>query len=79
MPTDSKRNRTPNPRNSAANKLISNSLKTTLSFEFNFGRETSNTKNHAVKNVPIPSRTVAKCGNTAGLMGDTNLDIDSIF
>lgn len=34
----------------------------------------SNTKNHAVKNVPIARRTVAKCGNTVGFTGEMYLD-----
>lgn len=50
-----------------------------LSFEFVFGLETSNTKNHAVKNVPNISRTDAKCGKLAGLMGEIYLDMDSIL
>lgn len=79
MPTDNNRKSTPNPRNIAANKLISSSLKITPSMMLAFGRATSNTKNHAVKKVPMARRTVAKCGNTLGFIGDTYLDIDSIL
>lgn len=78
MPTDRSRNRTPTPRNIAANRLISNSLKITpLLLKF-FGRDTTNTKNHDVKNVPMINNTPAKCGNTDGLIGDTYLVSDSI-
>lgn len=69
----------------AANRLISNSLNIVPSlvlivpsFPTIFGRDTSKTKNQAVKNVPIASNTVAKCGNTAGLMGEIYLVIDSM-
>lgn len=71
IPTDSIRNSTPKPRNSAANKLINSSLKTTPVLGQHFGRDTSKTKNQDVKNVPMISKTAAKCGNTDGLMGDT--------
>lgn len=30
----------------------------------------SNTKNHPVRNVPMARRTVARCGNTDGFMGE---------
>lgn len=79
MPTDSSRNKTPKPRNTAANKLIKSSLKIRLLLLRPFGRDTTNTKNHDVKNVPMTNRTVAKCGNTDGLIGDTYLESDSIF
>lgn len=40
----------------------------------------SNTKNHAVKNVPIASKTVAKEGNIVGFIGETYLPkVDSIL
>lgn len=79
MPTDRNRNSIPKPRNIAANKLMSNSLKNRLLLLNPFGRETTKTKNHDVKNVPIINSTVAKCGNTDGLMGDTYRVNDSIF
>lgn len=79
MPTESSRNNTPKPRNTAANRLIRSSLKIRLLLLNPFGRDTTNTKNHDVKNVPMMSRTVAKWGNTDGLIGDTYLVSDSIF
>lgn len=79
MPTDNSRNNKPKPKNIAANKLINNSLKTIPLLLTPFGRETTNTKNHDVKNVPIISNTVAKCGNTDGFIGDTYRESDSIF
>ena len=78
MPTDNSKNKTPKPRNSAANKLISNSLNITPSLALNFGLDTSKTKNQAVKKVPMKSKTVARCGNTAGLI-NTYRAIDSIL
>ena len=36
------------------------------------------TKNHAIKKMPIPSRTIVKCGKTAGLIGLTYRFIDSM-
>lgn len=71
MPTDNMRNSNPKPRNRAANRLMSSSLKMTPDFVWHFGRDTSKTKNHDVKKVPMMSRTVARCGNTVGLMGET--------
>lgn len=79
MPTDSSKNNTPNPRNNAANKLIKSSLNIRPLLLKVFGRDTTNTKNHDVKNVPIINRTVAKCGNTDGLIGDTYRLSDSII
>lgn len=79
MPTDRNRNSKPKPRNIAANKLMSNSLKMRPVLLNPFGRETTKTKNHAVKKVPITNRTNAKCGNTDGLMGDTYRVNDSMF
>lgn len=82
MPTDSRRKSTPKPRNIEANRLISNSLKMTLSFLsplFLLGRLTSNTKNHAVKKVPMVTRTVASIGNAAGEIGDIYRTIESIL
>lgn len=79
MPTDRNRNSSPKPKKMAANRLMSSSLKTRLVLLNPFGRETTKTKNHDVKNVPIISKTVAKCGNTDGLIGDTYRVNDSIF
>lgn len=79
IPTDNNKNKTPNPRNSDANKLIKSSLKITPSLKLPFGRDTSKTKNHAVKNVPMARSTVAKCGNTVGFIGEIYLVIVSIF
>lgn len=70
IPTESIRKTTPKPRNIEAQKLIESSLNRVCSFEF-FGRDTTNTKNQAVKKVPIVSSTVARCGNTAGFTGET--------
>ena len=75
MPTQRSRNSTPKPENIAATREISNSLNMSL---VNFVLVTSYTKNHAVKNTPIPSNTTANSGNTAGFMGETYLVIDSI-
>lgn len=79
MPTDNSKNNRPNPKNTAANKLINNSLKMAPLLAEPFGRETTKTKNHAVKIVPIINNTVAKCGNTDGFIGDTKRAIESIF
>lgn len=79
MPTDRNRNNKPKPRNVAANKLINSSLKTSVLLLTPFGRETTKTKNHDVKNVPIINKIVAKCGNIDGLMGDTYRVSDSIL
>lgn len=79
MPTDKNKNSKPKPKNMAANKLISNSLKIKLPLLNPFGRETTNTKNHDVKNVPIINKSVAKCGNIDGLIGDTYRVNDSMF
>lgn len=79
MPTDNSRNNKPKPRNTAANKLISNSLKITALLLNPFGRDTTKTKNHDVKNVPMINKTVAKCGNTDGFIGDTYRVNDSIL
>lgn len=70
MPTDSSRNSKPHPRNTDANKLNSNSLKMSALWANPFGRDTTNTKNQDVKNVPMTSRTVASNGNADGLIGD---------
>lgn len=58
---------------------MSNSLKITPPSLPVFVRDISNTKNHAVKKTPIAVSMVAKCGNTAGLIGDTCLTIDSMI
>lgn len=58
---------------------MSSSLNTSALLLTPFGRETTKTKNHDVKNVPMISSNVAKCGNTDGLMGDTYRVNDSIF
>lgn len=79
IPTDRSRKTTPNPRKIEANKLMSNSLKMVDSFCEFLGRDTSKTKNQAVKNVPMANRTVARCGNTAGLMGETYRIMESIL
>lgn len=76
MPTHSNRNNVPKPEKIAATKDTSSSLKMYLVF---FVLVTSYTKNQAVKKTPIPNRTIAKCGKTAGLTGDTYLVIDSMF
>lgn len=78
MPTDNNRNSTPKPRNTEANREINSSLKMTPSLLF-FGLDTSNTKNQAVKKVPIAKSTVAKCGNTVGFIGEMYLVIVSIL
>ena len=44
----------------------------------NFVLVTSYTKNHAVKNIPIPNSTTANNGKIAGFIGETYLVIDSI-
>lgn len=75
MPTQSSKNNTPKPENIAATREISNSLNISL---VNLVLVTSYTKNHAVKNIPIPSKTTASIGKTAGFMGETYLVIDSI-
>lgn len=57
----------------------------TLSFSaffsllFLLGRLTSNTKNQAVKKVPIVIRTVASIGNAAGEIGEMYRTIESIL
>lgn len=79
MPTDRNKNSSPKPKKIAANKLISSSLNTSALLLMAFGRETTKTKNQDVKNVPMISRSPAKCGNTDGLMGDTYRVNDSIF
>lgn len=79
MPTDKSRNNRPTPKNIDANKLISISLKMAPVLLDTFGRVTTNTKNQDVKKVPIINNTVAKCGNTDGLIGNTCRDSDSIF
>lgn len=84
MPTLSSRNNIPNPRNIDANKLMRSSLKITLSLGPVLpeaplpGRLTSNTKNQAVKNVPMVNRTVDRSGNADGLIGETYRTIESI-
>uniref|UniRef100_A0A034WCN1 Uncharacterized protein n=1 Tax=Bactrocera dorsalis TaxID=27457 RepID=A0A034WCN1_BACDO len=70
IPTESIRKTTPKPRNIEAQRLIESSLNRVRSLEF-FGRDTTKTKNQAVKKVPIVSNTVARCGNTAGFTGET--------
>lgn len=79
IPTDRNKNSTPKPKNIAANKLMSNSLKTSALLLAPFGRDTTKTKNHDVKNVPMINRTVAKCGNADGFIGDTYRVYESIF
>lgn len=64
----------PNPENIAATRDTKSSLNRSL---VNFVLVTSYTKNQAVKNIPIPSSITVKCGKTAGLTGETYLDIDS--
>lgn len=70
MPTDSSRNSNPKPRNTDANKLNTNSLKTDAPWANPFGRDTTNTKNQDVKNVPMTSNIEANNGNAVGLIGD---------
>lgn len=60
----------PNPENIEATKATSNSF---LRLLVRLVLVTSYTKNHAVKNIPIPSNTTVKCGNTAGLTGEAYL------
>lgn len=68
----------PKPRNTAANRLIKSSLKIAPGLLDAFGRDTTYTKNQDVKNVPMVNSTMAKCGNTDGLIGETCLLSDSI-
>lgn len=75
IPTHNKRNKIPKPEKKAATKANTNSFNSDLVFLL---LATSYTKNQAVKNIPMPRRTMVKCGNTAGLTGDTYRDIDSI-
>lgn len=75
MPTHSNRNSIPKPLNIEATRETRSSLKISL---VNLVLVTSYTKNHAVKNTPIPKRIIVKLGNTAGLIGETYLDMDSI-
>lgn len=75
MPTHKSKNNTPNPENIAATKEIDNSLNISL---VNLVLVTSYTKNHAVKNIPIPSNTIASREKMAGFTGETYLVIDSI-
>lgn len=75
MPTHKSKNNTPNPENTAATKDISNSLNISL---VNLVLVTSYTKNHAVKNTPIPSNTIPSSEKTAGFIGETYLVIKSI-
>lgn len=75
MPTHKSKNNTPNPENKAATKEIDNSLNISL---VNLVLVTSYTKNHAVKNIPIPSNTTASSEKMAGFTGETYLVIDSI-
>lgn len=70
MPTQRSKNNTPNPENNAATSEINNSLIISL---VNFVLVTSYTKNHAVKNIPMPNKTTARTGNIAGFMGETYL------
>lgn len=74
MPTHRSKNNTPNPENIAATNEINNSLNISL---VNLVLVTSYTKNHAVKNIPIPSNTIASNEKTAGFTGETYLVIDS--
>lgn len=78
MPTDKSRNNRPTPKNIDANKLINISLRISPVLLNTFGRDTTKTKNQDVKKVPIINNTVAKCGNTDGLIGNTCRDSDSI-
>lgn len=43
------------------------------------GRLTSNTKNQAVKKVPMVRRTVESSGKADGLIGEVYRSMDSIF
>lgn len=79
MPTDNSRNSSPNPRNVAANKLNSNSLKMNRPWLIPFGRDTTKTKNHDVNSVPMTSKTVANSGNAVGLIGDVYRTNESIL
>lgn len=75
MPTQSSRNNTPKPENTAATKEINSSLNIS---RVNFVLVTSYTKNQAVKNIPIPNSITANSGKTDGLTGEMYLVIDSI-
>lgn len=68
IPTDNRRNNTPNPEKIEATRATNSSFFKLLVF---FVLVTSYTKNQAVKKTPMPSRTNVKCGNTAGFTGDT--------
>lgn len=71
MPLANSKKKIPEPNNTAANKLINNSLKMALLLAGPFfGRVTTAMKNHATKMVPIVNNTVAKYGNTDGRIGD---------
>lgn len=74
IPTHNRRKRIPKPEKIAATNDTRSSLNMSL---VNFVLVTSYTKNHAVKNIPIPRRMTVRWGNTAGFTGETYLDIDS--
>lgn len=79
MPTDNSKNKIPNPRKAAANKLINNSLKMTPPSLLDNFLETSKTKNQAVKSVPTNNKMPARCGKIAGLTGEIYLVMESIL
>lgn len=79
MPTDNSRNSSPKPRNVAANKLKNISLMMDPPWLDPFGRDTTKTKNHDVKSVPMTNKTVANSGNAVGLIGDVYRTNDSIL
>lgn len=74
IPTHNRRKRIPKPEKIAATNDTRSSLNMSL---VNFVLVTSYTKNHAVKNIPMPRRMTVRWGNTAGFTGETYLDIDS--
>lgn len=75
MPTHNNKNSIPKPENIAATSDKRSSLNKSLD---TLVLVTSYTKNHAVKNIPIPSKSIVRCGNTAGLIGEAYRTIDSI-
>lgn len=67
IPTESNKNNIPNPENIEATNATSSSF---LRLRVCLVLVTSYTKNHAVKKIPIPSKTRVKWGKTAGFTGD---------
>lgn len=61
MPEDKNPKRMPKPRKKLLSTEIVSSLKIIVSL-FALLRDTSNTKNHAAKDVPIIRRMAARCG-----------------